>query len=400
MYEAAAADLPHEAAAARAKGLPFSEAELYSKPLPDDQNAALIYRQLDAYFEPGKRDPLLTTYNLFRFDDIPKLKSSLKACAPILALLRKATDRPHCRFGPGHSRWFDAEDDHLKIFARLLVVAALGATEAKAYKEAADDIKRAAQIGRHCEEIPGTLARIIAHGINGLAIDEVLTIVNRARGSADCISAFENVMPALRSTASLEFAFKSQFAMEAEALNHFQFSDSQGEALFTSSQMFEPKDPYFKNPAASKVTLLRAELHHHIENVLMALNIANSAEPRSVDLTDKLLAFERNHEEDDRLNASTERSLASSMADESLKDEAWWRLAVTALHVLRIKNQTGSFPQSYKSAQLDPYGEKPFIYLKTSSGFRLKSHYIPVESYQSPQKFDFPHQEYSAHIKH
>ncbi len=180
------AQLAAELAALKAQGVPLTLAEAAPKPVPDDQNAAILYQQVFNAPDLGAAglwDGEIDVLEMFRHDMGMAIESEEILSRPevrtALGIFWQASQMPYCVF-PINWQDLGAPFPHMARFRRApRLIAAYCftlATEGRP-KEALDWTLVALRMSRHAAAEPTIIAQLISYEMQGVALDSVRQIL-------------------------------------------------------------------------------------------------------------------------------------------------------------------------------------------------------------------------------
>lgn len=120
-----------EIAEIKARGEPLTEAEMADPPVPDAENAALVYEKAFKELPPYKTfwDQIEPIEKLMKNDDsasMDKARQLMKPYAMAFALSKQAASMPKCAFHAGrHVRYFDSPGFKLRCLSRIAFIYAV-----------------------------------------------------------------------------------------------------------------------------------------------------------------------------------------------------------------------------------------------------------------------------------
>ncbi|MHC5056255.1 MAG: hypothetical protein ACYTKD_16265 [Planctomycetota bacterium] len=220
---AAEADIEKQLAAIRARGEPTTYAELAPPPVPDDENAAVLYEQafqlMPAVVASEWSNPATKEWFYVLSGDepvephLPKVKAVLASYAEILPLVRKAMERPRCRFDNDYSKGVEVELPHLahlRAFARVFAGEALLHAFSGRDAEAAESIACVLRLVRALDEEPLVISQLVKIAILGIGSGALEKI---ERGAPLGDAARKRIVAELQ---TLHFAEPMSVALETE----------------------------------------------------------------------------------------------------------------------------------------------------------------------------------------
>lgn len=188
-------ELEHELALVRQQGEPLSLTEAAPAPVPDDENAALVYEQafnaLPRRVEYAPKVANAREQRLARedeallsdfFSDKPEIRNrvtmaqvrgTLVGTKEALALARQAAAMPQCRFPVDWEAGAGALFPHyakLRSLARLLAAHAVVAAADGRTEEAVSDLEAVVGLARHCGE-PLLIGQIVQYACLSIGCD-------------------------------------------------------------------------------------------------------------------------------------------------------------------------------------------------------------------------------------
>ncbi|MHC4248377.1 MAG: hypothetical protein ACYS9X_04550 [Planctomycetota bacterium] len=219
----AKADIAEQLAAIRARGEPLTLAELAPPPVPDDENAAVIYEQafamMPAVVASEWSNPATKEWFYVLSDDepvephLPKVKAVLALYAKVLPLARKAMERPRCRFDNDYSKGVEVELPHLahlRALARVFSGEAILHASSGRDDKAAESIACVVGLARAFDEEPLLISQLVKIAIASIGIGALEKI---ERGAPLGDSARKRVIAEMQ---TLNFAEPMSVALEGE----------------------------------------------------------------------------------------------------------------------------------------------------------------------------------------
>ena len=217
-----------ELARIRAEGWPVTAAECAPEPVPDEQNAAVLYQQLfqidfDAP-DPYAGSDLLPDidYDLtktFREQPTPEIRRQVYTfltspeTTKALEILREASKRPHSVF-PIH--WEEGIAIHFPHYARfkaacmLVSLRALAAAREQGIAEALDWCRVGLRMSEHVAAEPEVIAQLVSMAMNSIIIAEPRRFLDTAAVSPQDARQMENYLRHI----DLNEPFTNALAME------------------------------------------------------------------------------------------------------------------------------------------------------------------------------------------
>lgn len=198
-----AAGVAERLAAIRAAGDPVTLAEMAGPPVPDAQNAAVIYREIGTALETlkvlngGKNEDLsgFLAGTARRPQDWDAARGAVARAEPVFAIVEEAVARPRCRFPVKWEDGYAAKLPHLAQLRRLCYLlctrAIIDARDGKA-AEAMRSVARAYQVAGALHDEPlliSLLVRIAILRSASLALREVTTLTDPAPADVQTLAA-------------------------------------------------------------------------------------------------------------------------------------------------------------------------------------------------------------------
>jgi hypothetical protein len=371
LFEAAAADLPHQIALAKASGLPFSADDLHVTPVKDKENAAPYYDEIEVLSKKRYRKEWSDIFTITSKtpDYKAKLKAAFQAAEPMLALARGATDLPHCRFMSGNGAF---GHNILRTVARAFCIEAAYLTSEGDYAKAADCLLRASKVGDHYSEDPDLIAALTDESIKA----SICRIIERAyttqKGDSACLQAFGKVLGKMQQTIPFVNGFAGEF-VEVFIKGFSPFSRNDNDAAKVIKVLSSPENDL--NIAGVKPSIALAAFESRVIEVdreIYDIAKENTKDTREFAIQEAKLSSDLKSQ--DRTYAMARAlSSESGVAVSYLTIKAECDLNKAATEVLKLRNNTGQFPNTFSSTVPDPFTGKPFLYKKTADGFVLSS---------------------------
>jgi hypothetical protein len=365
-FEEAASDLPTQMAAAKAEGLPFTEADLYEDHLANGENAAPFYATMEA-MSKGHLSHLFGSVfgpTPTKPEQLSQLKQALPELSSFLRLAKQATDLPHCQF-PGKPA--DIEFPRLaflKALAKgLCAMAELSARDGD-YPAMADWLVRASRVGDHAYQVPTLIGALVGPAVKSIVARRIEVILAQTQGSLPCIDAVEKAIPEMQGDPPFANCVRSDFLNVVNLLKPGGLTDKEVQVMGTDPELV-------KLGVTPKLAI--SAYNSRFLQVLCNVSILTKAGGSIRDKTVQLVAYAQTVEHADATYMLTKAFSWGSLAAHIPVPETALRLVATGSQLLRIRNSTGQFPATFQSSLTDPYSEKPFLYKKTPDGFVLSS---------------------------
>jgi hypothetical protein len=172
------------AVAAQGRMLRVEAAQIMSTALPPaptpDDNAAPLYQRAFASLASDKQ---VDEYSSMTDGGSPEVTAILERHAATLDLLRRATDKPGCRFDRDWSRpSFDMllpEVQEMRRAARLLTLAARRAAADGDAEQALADVIRIHRLGMHAASEPLLVSGLVGQAIDAVALQTLADVLPR-----------------------------------------------------------------------------------------------------------------------------------------------------------------------------------------------------------------------------
>ncbi len=237
--------LPAELAAARREGLPLEPSDLRpATPIPDDQNAANVYRAISPKISHLPSIPSDSIANVAIGDgttkDIAKVQNYLTHHENQLSQIEGASYLPHCDFKP---RWEEGMELLFPDFARLREVARLFAARAMLKSKSGDpigalsDIATAGRIARHAGEVPTIIGSLVQIAIDAIADRAFLQVLHAHSTDSKVLQAAQSAAAAFDPSPDVAHTFGGEAVMLRMTIHKIRDST---EALDESVAHFVP----------------------------------------------------------------------------------------------------------------------------------------------------------------
>jgi len=181
----------------KAQGEPVTIRDIIPPPVPDDQNAAVLYQKAFAYLpQSGFDDNLRAFLSRDPVEEAKASRQSVKAdlamCAPAIRFLEEASRRPACRFPVQWEKGFDVTFPHLPKVGNavcLLAARALLSAEHGDPQSALEDIATILRIADHVAAEPSITAQLVRWSCQSIALNSLNRCMHASPLSpADCES--------------------------------------------------------------------------------------------------------------------------------------------------------------------------------------------------------------------
>jgi len=402
------ADLARERIAAEKAGLLTRPAELQPPLPPEDQNAAPLYKELDALRKqkplhlPLYAQPMSGRY-AYTPAQIAAVRKEYDARQDIFTLLHQATDRPKCVFVHDYSSPTDSpflDYAGLRESAREINTESLLMAYAGDYPQAVANQERGFRIAAQVAAQSTLISFLVGSAIEAITLSGLQSIVEMAGPNAALDSRAEadilalnmhanslSLGQALRGEAAIGDTLFSQLGQAKPAdIVHFFPSDS----LFLGRQT-APADARFTPAQQAEFRLLRdaaqADYLHQLRRLVAAANQPSAARQAVFGLVEARASASRDNPTDpiqalsDLLDPVTaiDAMMAVSSGVGGLGEQAdrlTARRETTAAGaaVLAARAQTGAFPDSLPPGFTDSFTGKPLGYRREeTNGFVVYS---------------------------
>ena len=396
--------LEAELAALQAQGMPVSLAEAAPKPVPDDQNAAVLYQQVFRVdFQSNSNACQLPNYSVEEYElfvrfihegnaEGEKLLRDLfrdPQTQQCLQTLREGSMRPHSVFGV---HWHDGTTAHLPHYA--LFRAATRDVIARAALAAHDgDITEALEwhavvlrMSDHVMREPTLLAQLVAVAMQAMSFRALRPILNNneippeaARDLQQCLrqvdteGAFTNAMVGQRALACDAFAAWFGGNDEPPLLSHGRI----GDGLVGTTAALE--DALYLSPLGRPLRKTDQLMYLYVKHraILLAPLPCRLAKARLEALEDEIDSLPAARAPLTRMTSSTHLGFWEKR-DRAMANIALCRI-VLALKCYRYER--GGYPATLQQLQdtldwplpEDPFSGTDFIYLPQDDGFIIYS---------------------------
>jgi hypothetical protein len=199
-------------AALKADGLPVTIADVVPEPVPDAQNAAVVYQTVfEVSFDPTTGPAARTDAPLARLDDVtdrtggdrmrlaPGARELLSTpeAEQVLRTLRQASELPYSVFPVNWEDGFAALFPHLQRYrsgARVLWAQALISAEDGRTEEALDWCLVALRMSEHPLAEPSLIAQLVGYAVQAITFDAMREILSTGAVSPAMAAEFETLL--------------------------------------------------------------------------------------------------------------------------------------------------------------------------------------------------------------
>lgn len=376
-----AKSLPKEIELARRAGLPVEVKDLRpAKPIPDDQNAAVVYRPFCAHIQEAfkkKKDLTKALDALFKgsadanqsklaTDTVNENRESLNE---VVAASRRPFCDFHYRYEMGASLLLP-EFAQAKDAARLLRTRAYLEARTGKVELALEDLAAIERIGHHMGQTPMLIAALVQFALDGIAQAEFTDVLQTCSHDASMLVKANKVLAEFGPPPDLRYAFRGEVAMGRIMIQSVKSTNDI--AALGDGRNDSPDIP------------LPASMRDGSEaNMLAAWRQIYTEMPNDQrDWRGMRKLFKKVN---DRME--TDQSLANKLAlvvfpslDGTAlalaSHHARQNLSATTIRLLQDRLRSGSFPSAlpnYGPLSIDPFDGKPLRYRHEGTGFVLYS---------------------------
>lgn len=387
-YPRVAATLPAELSAARREKLPLAPADLRpSPPVPASQNAAPLYRQIDAAFRARQSlaDADGETAGAFlrptwRSVDRRKVRAALARWEPQMRLAETAAGRTGCDFARDWAQGPSVEVpefESMRRMARFLAVRAILEGEAGRPDLALRTIAVGAKIGRHMSADPTAIAMLMHLAVQAIMNRAFQRVVLTYKDRPDVLRLAAETNRQFGPPPNLRHALSGEVVICNVMMKMIRHDIQGGEPpLLTrllGSQQFR------HNIRQGISDAFEARMLSYWRQVFVALR-ANGDDLPAVTRDLKALG-DREHahagEPTYEMNALLMPVYATNIPLKVMHGEELARLRQTLLALVAVRQKTGGYPANLDALPSpvppDIFTGRPPIYRKTSDGFLLYS---------------------------
>lgn len=382
----------------KAQGKPMTIAEIIPPPVPDSENAALLYNKVfllmtsgeggESYIpnkEGGKNNKIIEAIiDVESYSDISKWTEEQRKEIPKLVnsrdvqyiydILEEASRRPECNFNPDYEKGFAMLLPHLakmREVARLLSVRALLEAESGNVTEAFDTLSVGLKVSNHLKDEPTLISQLVRIACGAITIEGIKSISDskdisseKATQILNELSAHTDVTPFIKCMDG-ERVLIGMWGFEGILRADKKAADF-GEPRWVLKILVYSGRPILKKDFTSYLTLMsRMQDNYHLPYYQIAGEIQGVEEqiPRYCLLTRMLLPA----------LGKVQEMMARHQADVDV-----CRVGL-ALKVYKERN--GTYPEELdkltphllREIPLDPFTGKDLIYSKSKDGFLLYS---------------------------
>ncbi|HUT30993.1 MAG TPA: hypothetical protein VMX13_14465 [Sedimentisphaerales bacterium] len=317
----------------------------------------------------------------------PALEKWLQQNSPAFDELKKGADKPHCWFRyEGGSMW-EIKPPHL-LKARRLADALCWRAKVKAargeFKDAFSDLGLCYRYGMHWSGTGPVFEQLAGITITAISNSAAFRILDNTKAPADQLKEFQQQLEKL----SAEYAHIIGFAVEKFVM----YDTAQG--AFTDYNSGLPRI------SQAQLDKMKGMLKLSDQQVQDLKQVDG---PNTIEITDKVYNYFGEaarktpwqlHKENQNIKETAQRITKGNpfvpifLPDADRVTQLSWRnkaaadALITTLAVLRYKTDKGQLPDKLdllvsegclKQLPMDPYGDKPLVYKKTSDNFTLYS---------------------------
>ena len=217
-------ELKRQRARARRMGVPLNGKELVPEPPRDEDNAAVIYRQLMDLLKahPVDRDvldPILydSRRRELTVDEVAAARKLIHQRRDVMDLIYQATDRPVCDFARDWDQgtWLTfPEFSFLRLCARLLRVEGYVLAREGRYAEAIGVQARGFRLAQHAASDPSLLGLLVGAAIDGIALQGMEDLLHMAGRRQDVPAAVRDALEAPRPHYDFKRALTGEVVMD------------------------------------------------------------------------------------------------------------------------------------------------------------------------------------------
>jgi hypothetical protein len=379
-FAGGAGEVRREIARIKAEGGPTCAADLAGKPIPDSENAAVIYEKAFKLL-PKNEPPILKRFcDRGERSKDPKLRGQVTAMLPryakALALAERASSMPKCRFRIdwGKSLMADTPQyDHLRFLVELAAARAMVEARGGKASAAVDSIRLVFAIGESMREEPVLISCLVRYSTIGLATDALL----EAAGCCDLGGKDAKVLA--DSISSISLRGSASRALEGERAIVVVFYDALGKGRIDFASGDKQSSATLKrvgsNPLA-RIIFAKDEAYYLSE---MRKQIAAAHRP----YRELAQSMPKTNPNPPRFAFLSSKMLPVYARTAVAKDKAAARLAGDRifLGLIAYRDRFGAYPTSLNELRSrlgwrvpdDPFSGKAFVYRRKGAGFVLYS---------------------------
>ncbi|HVF85529.1 MAG TPA: hypothetical protein VM821_06085 [Abditibacteriaceae bacterium] len=374
--------LNRELEAIRKRGEPLTMAELAPPPIPDAQNAAILYRRADATL---KKLGLTQEEEIQMMGQDPKTNAALSApqlsatrrgllqkYRPAIELIRQASRLSSCRFPtqwqkPAFAILFP-DLPSLRQFARLMSASATQQAQDGKTAQAVEDVGAIYRISEHAASDPIVISLLVSNAIENIGHDALAQVFKYSNLTPAQKSSVETILPRVDKEQQLARALQGERAFGLSGFNSINSTSEEPGAVADFPGNAENGNTMF-SPLAHIARVLWLPMFKLDEVWFLRTHPANVSPapvedaPNYAMLTKIVVpVFSRTHE--------------TIRKSQTLRD-----LARVALDLNVYHTQAKTYPanlaqletQTKTKFPLDRFSGKPFVYRGTKSFYVLYS---------------------------
>ncbi|AIE84997.1 hypothetical protein [Fimbriimonas ginsengisoli] len=384
LFGSAASKRDAEVAAARKAGIPVDPAGLSAMlNVPDDRNAAPIYRQamkLEEGDEHYDKDLKTIRDGLAKKATVAQRQAMAEALGrvgPLQKMVEKAGDMPSCDF---HHDWslgaklLFPEFAHMKSWGRLLCADAELRSERGDWRGALKQIERSERIAHHSGQDPILIGMLVGVATEAITVAALQRVIEDHRDNPAFVSEALKTVKQFGSLPDFRRAMMGELVLGRASIRGLNGS---ADLQMTGEPHAEPnrwEKAFFQSPQVQGA--FDAKLVEAYRKMIEALPKDPSQWEKSYQVAvERGRAVEADHSIANTLNQiimPVFEQAAQSVGQALMRR----RLAITTLKLLDEKAHKRAFPRllpNFGDDRIDPFSGKPLHYLREDSGFLLYS---------------------------
>ena len=378
----ASVELERELEEIRHSGKPITLEELTPAPVPDEKNAALIYKKAFAMMVKGTKEEEKLHNLKWSEKEIPAVRRLLEKNEETLNLLREATKLEKCSFPLDYSKGFEMPLPHLAQFrncARLLAADALIKAMDGKTDEALSSCQVGLRMGKALQDSPLVISLLVRNATDSIiltALEEILSKSNDVSQDV-CYALLEELEGDEEGCPALARAFESECCFALDTWRRTQEDPSYLEKLGGATLEKQFKEAGMKSVEEYTSRYLEKDQLCYLRLMKKAISLCQMPYYKSMKSWQKLG------------EAIPREAILTGMLMPALfripvinaRHDALVRANYLALALKIYKIERGAYPESLQDLvpgiiaelPLDPFTGKSYVYKQEAEGFIVYS---------------------------
>jgi len=355
-------------------------------PVPDERNAALIYKRAAASLKLSPRDDMALVGLGSQTPDPLESQTRrrvLNENRAAVALVRQAAAMPDCHFPVNWSnptRVLFPQYAMMRRFARLLTGSAQQEARDGHVEQALKDVDSIFQMSRHLSNEPVLIGLLVSHAVEAIGYGALGRVLQTARITPQQAHAVQQRLPVTKSSKALTRAMLGERAMGLWGIETMRADPSQYSRI-TATETAEAAPPSLPMRVLMRLVMLLYSPFAKLDEIeyirYMNRVIARSRQPLFTAKNNPVLL-----EDTVPWYAPLTRIVSpvyNRLSIHQERSEVKRRMAVVALSLAVYHSARGRYPEQLKPSgavwgstlPLDPYSGKEFVYRVENNSFAL-----------------------------